>query len=287
MFGGRVIGITDGAVAVAVINAELAPDVALADVNILLLGQVFLVGRREETGHQTLRAKTAAHEIAHLGQRLVDVAVHLFARVIHVGEIGAGDESHVVAILIVELAHQPAGGLVVGPRVFQGPPAQRPGHRRPRPARRKRRPQRLDILRRVAVILVETFVAGAGDLDLVHPNDRVEGENPPTRERSGGRETGFRSLGGEDLANWPRQTGAESSQARSLNESSSFHVLSVDLIFQRLERSLPDPDDHRFRAVGVSDDPLPEIRAGNLGLAADLQAGGRRSAPTSDDEARI
>ncbi len=79
------------------------------------------------------------------------------------------------------------------------------------------------ILRRVAVIRIKTFVAGAGDLDLVHSNDRVEGENTPIRERLGGRETGFRSVGGKDLANWLAQTGAESSQARSLNESASFH----------------------------------------------------------------
>jgi hypothetical protein len=42
---------------------------------------------------------------------------------------------------------------------------QAPGSgRADRPARRKRRPQRLDVFRRVAVILVETFVAGAPDL---------------------------------------------------------------------------------------------------------------------------
>ena len=161
--------------------------------------------------------------------------------------------------------------------------------------------QRAGLVLRAGLLLIDapqqTPVAGASDLDLVHPNDRVEGENPPTGKWAGGGGTGFGSMGGDDLANWPGHTGAECGQPRGLDESSSVHgehrflfrqlqtrrtdgdVASVNLIFQRLERLLSDPDDHRFRAVGVPNDPLPEIRAGNLDMAADLQAGGRGSAP--------
>jgi hypothetical protein len=48
VLGGGIVGVADRAVPIAVINAELAPDIALADVDALLLGEVLLVGGREE-----------------------------------------------------------------------------------------------------------------------------------------------------------------------------------------------------------------------------------------------
>ncbi len=86
MLARRVVGIADRAVAVAVVDRVLAPDVALADVDALLLGEVAQVLGGEKSGDHALRPVAAADHLRNHLQAVVQVAVHLLAGVVHVGE---------------------------------------------------------------------------------------------------------------------------------------------------------------------------------------------------------
>jgi hypothetical protein len=86
----RVVGVADGPFAIAVIDGILAPDVALADMDAFLFGEVAQVVRGEETGDDAFRPVAAADHFGYPFQPFVQVAVHLVAGVVHVGEVGPG-----------------------------------------------------------------------------------------------------------------------------------------------------------------------------------------------------
>ena len=60
VFTAGVVGVADAAVAVAVVDAVLAPDLALADVNAFVSGEEALIFRIHESGDEGLGAITAA-----------------------------------------------------------------------------------------------------------------------------------------------------------------------------------------------------------------------------------
>ncbi|MCK7540111.1 MAG: hypothetical protein MZV63_58995 [Marinilabiliales bacterium] len=182
VLGRRIVGIGDRAFAVLVVDGVLAPDVPLANADPLLLGQILLVGRGQEAGDHALGPEAAAHDLRDAGQAVVEIAVDLVPRVVGVGEVGPGDERHVVAEPVAELGHEGPDAAVVLALVEQGPPAEGPGHRRAGPAGGEGVAERPDVLGRVAVGFVEALVLRPGDLDLVDADDGIEGQDPPPVE---------------------------------------------------------------------------------------------------------
>jgi len=146
-------------------------------------GQVPLVGRGEEAGDDGRRPVASADDGGGHLEPLVEVLVDLLARAIGVGEEPAGDEGHVIAVLLVEAGHELTDGPVVVPRVLQCSPTERPGHATPRPPSAERVAERSHVLGRVGLGLVDALGTVARHLDLVHADDRVEGQIAPREGR--------------------------------------------------------------------------------------------------------
>ena len=123
-----IVGIADAAVAVAVVDAVLAPDLPLADMDALFGGEVSLVLGIHKACHQALRAIFAADHGGDHAERLVDRLAIIGARVVHGREIAAGDEGDLVAVVVVIGGEKPACVFVLLPGVVQRQPTDRPGH---------------------------------------------------------------------------------------------------------------------------------------------------------------
>lgn len=96
VFARRIVGIADRTFAIAVVHGILAPDVALADVDVFLFREVAEVVGGEESGDDAFRPVAVADDFGNSLEAFVKVAVHLFAGVVHVGKVGAGDERDLV-----------------------------------------------------------------------------------------------------------------------------------------------------------------------------------------------
>jgi len=112
----RVKRVGGRAVAVLVVNAVLAPDVALHG-----LHSQFFARKANVVGGQKTRdegARTvAAHETFDGCQGVAQVAVDLRAVVVAISEVAAGNESHVVAVARVHGTHRFAQTLEMRARV--------------------------------------------------------------------------------------------------------------------------------------------------------------------------
>jgi hypothetical protein len=190
VLGRRIVGIADRALAVLVVDGVLAPDIPLTDADPLFLSQILLVGRGQEAGDHALGPEAAADDLGDAGQALVEVPVDLVPGVVGVGEIGPGDERHVVAVVMMVGRDEPADLAIILPLVEERPPAEGPGHRRAGPARGQGVAESPDVARGVPVGLVEALVLRPGDLDLVDADDGIEGQDPPTVEGLRGRRGG-------------------------------------------------------------------------------------------------
>ena len=118
----RIIGVTDGAVAVPVVDAVLAPDRALADMDALLFGQIAQVLGGQETGHQALGFVAVANHVADFQQRFPDVQVDLFSGAIHRREISTRNESDLVAVGLVIADNLFADGGVIRAFIMERKP---------------------------------------------------------------------------------------------------------------------------------------------------------------------
>ena len=123
-----VVGIADAAVAIAVVDAVLAPDLSLADVDAFFGGEVSLVLRVHEAGDEALRAVFAADHLRDHGEGFANRLAVVGAGVVHGREVAAGDEGDLVAVLVVIGGEEAAGVFVLLAVVDQGEPADGPGH---------------------------------------------------------------------------------------------------------------------------------------------------------------
>src|SRR6202034_2188969 len=108
-----IVRIADAAVTVAMIDAVLAPDLALADVNSLLRGEIALAVCIEKARDQRLRAISIADHSGDQAQRLVNGLLVVLARVVHRCEIAARDEGDLVSVAVVIGGQQPPGIFVL------------------------------------------------------------------------------------------------------------------------------------------------------------------------------
>jgi hypothetical protein len=86
-----VIGIADTAVAVAVVDAVLAPDLALANMDALFGGKEALVFRIHKACNQAVRTISVAHSFGDPLKCLVNRHSDVFSGVIHRREMAAGE----------------------------------------------------------------------------------------------------------------------------------------------------------------------------------------------------
>src|SRR5258708_4874031 len=93
----RVIGIADSAVAVAVVDAVLAPDLALAHMNAFFSGEKVLVLRIHKACDQALRTISVAHHFGDQLKCLVNRHSDVFSGVIHRRAIAAWNEGDFIA----------------------------------------------------------------------------------------------------------------------------------------------------------------------------------------------
>jgi hypothetical protein len=178
-----VVGVTDGTIAVLIIDGVLAPDVALAHVDALVFGQVTQVRGSQEAGDHRARAVAASDDPRDHGQAVARIAVHLLARIVGVGEVAARDEGDLVSVARVEPRDQIADRFVVLAPVPQGAPTQGPSDARAGPAGLDGRAERRHVLRRMAGGFVHAEVAVTRYFDLVDPNHGREREETVAFER--------------------------------------------------------------------------------------------------------
>ncbi len=178
-----VIGIADAAVAIAVIDAVLTPDLTLAYVNALFGGEEALVLRIHKACDQTLRTISVAHHFGDQLKCVVDRFAVVLAGVKHGREIAAGNEGDLVAILFVIRNEEAPRIFVLLPGVVQSQPTDRPGHSAVWTAARKCFPSRADMVRAIVRGLVFADRAVGSHLDLVDAHDRDMGYESALQSR--------------------------------------------------------------------------------------------------------
>ena len=181
-----VVGVTDAAVAVAVVDAVLAPDLSLADVNAFVVGEVALVLGVHKAGDEALRTVVSADDVGDHGEGFVDGLAVVFAGVVHGGEVAAGNEGDLVAVLVVKGGEEAARVFVLLAIVDQREPAEGPGHAAVGAAPGEGVATGLNADDAVVGDFVLADVAGGGDLDLVDPDDGDVGDVATGKRRGGG-----------------------------------------------------------------------------------------------------
>ena len=166
-----VVGVADAAVAVAVVDAVLAPDLALADVDAFFGGEEVLVFCVHEAGDEGLWAVVVAYHVGDELEGLVDGGLDLVAGVVHGREVAAGDEGDLVAVAVVVGGEEAAGVDVLLALVVEGQPADGPGHAAVGAAAGEGFAAGADVGGGVGGGLVLADVAGGGDFDLVYADD--------------------------------------------------------------------------------------------------------------------
>jgi hypothetical protein len=106
----------------------LTPDLALADVDSLILSKMPLVLRIHEASNEAFRPVAASDHRGDHAKRFMDGRAVMLARIVHRREIAAGDERDLVTIAIVIFGEKMARFLVFLTRVMKRQPADRPGH---------------------------------------------------------------------------------------------------------------------------------------------------------------
>jgi hypothetical protein len=106
----------------------LAPDLTLADVNVLFSCEVSLVLGVHEARDETLWAVFAADHSGDHAEGFVNRFAGFGAGVVHGREVAAGDEGDLVAILVVVGREEAARIFVLLPGVDEGEPTDGPGH---------------------------------------------------------------------------------------------------------------------------------------------------------------
>ena len=178
-----VVGIADAAVAVAVVDAVLAPDLALANMNALFGGEEALVLRIHKARDQALRTISVAHHFGDQLKCLVNRRSVVFAGVIHRREIAAGNEGDLIAVSFVIRSEQASCIFVLLPGVVQRQPTDRPGHPAVGTASRKGFPPRADMVRAIVRCLIFADRAVGSHLDLVYAYDRDVGHKSALQSR--------------------------------------------------------------------------------------------------------
>jgi xanthine dehydrogenase YagT iron-sulfur-binding subunit len=190
MLAGRVVGVADAAVAVAVVDAMLGPDLSLADVDGVVAGEVEHVLGVHVAGDEGLGAVVVADQGGNLGEGAVDGLAGLFAGVEHGSEVAAGDEGDLVVVGVVEVGEEAAGGDVVGALVLQSEPGDGPGHAAVGSSAAEGFATGEDVGGGVEGGFVLAEVAGWGDFDLVDADDGDVGEEASAEGCGLGEEAG-------------------------------------------------------------------------------------------------
>ena len=118
--------------AVAVVDRVLAPDVALADMDELFREVAQVVGG-EESGDHVFRPVAVADDFGNATQAVVEIAVHLLAGVVHVGEVSSGHEGDFITEFPMIAHDQFAQFAVAFACVVEGKPTEGPGNTRAGP----------------------------------------------------------------------------------------------------------------------------------------------------------
>jgi hypothetical protein len=156
----------------------LAPYLALAYMNALILGEMPLVLCIQIARYQALRPITSTYHDGDLGKRLLNGLTILFARVEHRGEIAAWDESDFVSVTIVIAGKQAPRLLVLFAAIVQCKPTYSPSHLAFWEASFKGRAARSDTIRAV----IGTFVLADRPrwtyLNLIHAHQGYMSNKP-------------------------------------------------------------------------------------------------------------
>lgn len=185
MLAAGIIGVADAAVAIAVVDAVLAPDLSLADVDALFGCEVSLVLRIHEARYEALRSICAADHGGDHAQGLVNRVAGFCSRVVHGREVAAGDEGDLVAILVVIRGEKMACVFVLLPVVVQGEPAYCPGHSAVWAASGECFSSRTNVGGAVVGGFVFADRTSRRYLDLVDPHDGDVGDESSAESRSG------------------------------------------------------------------------------------------------------
>ena len=213
MLAAGIVGVADAAVAIAVVDAVLAPDLTLADVNAFFSREEALIFRIHKTGDQGLRAIAVADHVRDKLECVVDGDADLFAGVIHGREVAAGDEGDLVTIAIVIGSEQAAGLLIFGAGIVEREPADGPGHFAVGAAAGEGFAAGTNVLRGVEGGLILTDGAGGRDFNLVDADDGDVGEEASSERGCGGGERrkgeGGGGAGGaaEEISSSPERVG--------------------------------------------------------------------------------
>ncbi len=182
-----IVGVADAAVAIPVVDAVLAPDLSLADVDALFGCQVALVLGIHEASDEALRTVAAADHVGDHVQRLVNRLAVICPRVIHGCEVAAGNEGDLVAVLVVIGGEKAARVFVLLPVVVEGEPAYCPCHAAVRAASGECFSSRTDMGRAIVGNFVFADRTSWRYLDLVDPYDGDMGYESSAQRRGGWR----------------------------------------------------------------------------------------------------
>ena len=109
-------------------NGDVKVMIGIADVDAFVVGEVALVFCVHEAGDEALRTVVSADDVGDHGEGFVDGLAVVFAGVVHGGEVAAGDEGDLVAVLVVKGGEEAARVFVLLAVVDEGEPAEGPGH---------------------------------------------------------------------------------------------------------------------------------------------------------------
>ena len=185
MFAAGIVGIADATVAIAVVDAVLAPDLALANVNALFRGEIALALCVHKSCDQALWAISVADHAGDQPQRLTNRLLIVLARVVHRRKVTAGYEGDFVAIPVVIGGKQPPCVFVLLPVVIQRQPADCPGHPPAGSSSFESFAPGSDVRRAIVGSFVFADGAGRRYLDLIYTDDGDVGEKPAAQGRFG------------------------------------------------------------------------------------------------------
>ena len=176
MLAAGIVGVANAAFAIAIVDAVLAPDLTLADMNAFFGREEALIFRIHKSGDEGLRTIAIADHVGDELERVVDVDANLLASVIHGREVAAGDEGDLVAIAVVIGGEQAVRLPIFAASIVKREPAYGPGHFAVGAAAGKGFAAGANVLRGVEGGLVLSDGAGGRDFNLVDADDGDVGD---------------------------------------------------------------------------------------------------------------